>query len=113
MYYRKQDCFITIKICFIKRKKHQNLYSCRQVRPIDGKRDQRVLWVQLISILAMGRAAITSLFLRFVFFLKVCVLENIFVLISKKCPYFDLFPCFYFILGLEVLIPGTLIGQFE
>ena len=26
--------------------------------------------------------------------MKVCVLENIFVLISKKCPYFDLCPYF-------------------
>ena len=55
----------------------------------------------------IARAAITSLFLRFVLFLKVFALENIFVLISKKCPYFDLCPYFCFILGLEVLIPGT------
>ena len=60
--------------------------------------------------LLIGRAAITSLFLRFVLFLKVCALENIFVLISKKCPYFDLCPYFCFILGLEVLIPGTSIN---
>ena len=48
-----------------------------------------------------------SLFLGFVLILKVCVLENIFVLISKICPYFDLCPYFCFILLVEVLTPGT------
>ena len=69
--------------------------------------------VKLGVSVAIVRAAITSLFLRFVLFLKVCVLENILVLISKKCPYFDLCPYFCFILGLEVLIPSTSIGQLE
>ena len=46
------------------------------------------------------------------FFEGLC-LRNYFVLISKKCPYFDLCPYFCFILGLEVFIPGTSIGQFE
>jgi len=36
----------------------------------------------------VGRATIPSLFLRFVLILKYYVLENIAVLISKKCPYF-------------------------
>ena len=42
----------------------------------------------LIADSIIGRAAITSLFLRFVLFLKVCVLENIFVLIFKKLSLF-------------------------
>ena len=52
------------------------------------------------------RAAITSLFLRFVLILKVCVFENIFVLISKKCPYFDLCPyfCPYFCFVVRVVL---------
>ena len=58
------------------------------------------------AISYIGRAAITSLFLRFVLILKVCVLENIFVLISKICPYFDLCPYFCFILLVEVLTTG-------
>ena len=42
------------------------------------------------------RASIPSLFLRFVLILKVYILEKIIVLISKKCPIFDLRP--YFVL---------------
>ena len=59
------------------------------------------------EVTVITRAAIMSLFLRFVLILKVCVLENISVLISKICPYFDLCPYFCFILLVEVLTPGT------
>ena len=48
-----------------------------------------------------------SLFLRFALVLMVCVSEIIIVVISKKCPYLDLCPYFYFILEVEVLILGT------
>ena len=61
----------------------------------------------LTIILIIIRAAITSLFLRFVLILKVCVLENSFVLIFKICPYFDLCPYFCFVLMVEVLTPST------
>ena len=64
------------------------------------KNDSRKTW-------EIRRAAITSLFLRFVLILKVCVLENIFVLISKICSYFDLCPYFCLIFLVEVLTPGT------
>ena len=56
-----------------------------------------------ISTWRLPRAAITSLFLRFVLILKVCVLENIFVLISKKCSSFDLCPYFCFIVGVVLI----------
>ena len=59
--------------------------------------------IPLSIIWYICRAAITSLFLRFVLILKVCVLENTFVLISKKCPYFDLCPYFCFIVGVVLI----------
>jgi len=46
--------------------------------------------------------AIPSLFIRFVLFLKVCVLENFVVLISKKCTYFELASLFYLIFSIDV-----------
>ena len=58
---------------------------------------------RLTCLCPITRAAITSLFLRFVLILMVCVLENIFVLISKICPYFDLCPYFCFISLVKVL----------
>jgi len=40
-----------------------------------------------------------SLFIRFVLFLMVCVLENFVVLISKKCTYFESASLFCLILS--------------
>ena len=51
--------------------------------------------------------AITCLFLKFALIMMVCISENILVLISKECPYFDLCPYCCFILEVEVLLPGT------
>ena len=41
------------------------------------------------------------------------MVENIFVLFSKKCPHFDLCPYFCLIFESEVLIPGASIGENE
>jgi len=48
-------------------------------------------------------AAIPSLFLRFVLMMKGTVLENIIVLISKKCAYFGLASLFHLIFSNNVL----------
>jgi len=52
----------------------------------------------------MDRVAIPSLFKRFVLFLKVRVLENFVVLISKKCTYeyFEPASLFYLIFRIYV-----------
>ena len=50
------------------------------------------------------RAAIPSLFLRFVVIMKRTVLENVIVLISKKCTYFGLASLFHLIFS-NILLP--------
>jgi len=51
---------------------------------------------------AIGRAAIPSLFLRFVLILQFYVLENIAVLNSKKCPYLRLASLFFLTMSYKI-----------
>ena len=54
---------------------------------IVGKQDNNKYIVVLFFVFDLGRATISSLFLRFVLMLQYYVSENVTVLISKKCPY--------------------------
>ena len=66
-----------------------------------------VIWTSVTNdntcISVIGRATIPSLFLRFVLSLQCYVLENITVLISKKCLYLQLLPLFLIFCSVTVL----------
>jgi len=53
-------------------------------------------------MLAIARATVLSLFVRFILSVKGTVLENFTVFTSKKCTYFRLAPLFYLIFSNNV-----------